>query len=75
MAFAAAGLSYLHAAAAASKAYVIAEITVTDADAYKRYAVLVPPIAAKFGGKFPRILTPTIPLAILKRFHECAHSS
>jgi uncharacterized protein (DUF1330 family) len=52
VAFAAAGVSYLHAAAAASKAYVIAEITVTDADAYKRYAALVPPIAAKFGGKF-----------------------
>jgi uncharacterized protein (DUF1330 family) len=52
VAFATAGLSYLHAAAVASKAYVIAEITVTDAEAYKRYAVLVPPIATKFGGKF-----------------------
>jgi uncharacterized protein (DUF1330 family) len=52
VAFTAAGLSYLHAAAVASKAYVIAEITVTDADAYKRYAALVPPIAAKYAGKF-----------------------
>ena len=52
VALAAAGLSYLQAAAVASRAYVIAEITVTDPEAYKRYAALVPPIAAKFGGKF-----------------------
>jgi hypothetical protein len=30
---------------------------------------------SKFGGKFPQILTQTFPLATLKRFHECAHSS
>ena len=48
----AAGLPYLHAAATASKGYVIAEITVTDPDAYKQYAATVAPIAAKFGGKY-----------------------
>src|ERR1700735_747742 len=52
MALAAAGLPYLHAAAVASKGYVIAEITVTDPNAYKQYAAAVPPIAAKFGGKY-----------------------
>src|SRR5580704_7547697 len=49
---AAAGLTLLHAAALAPKGYVIAEITVTDPDAYKQYAAAVPPIAAKFGGKY-----------------------
>jgi uncharacterized protein (DUF1330 family) len=39
-------------AAAQPKGYVIAEITVTDADAYKQYAATVPSIAAKFGGKY-----------------------
>ena len=52
VALAAAGLPYLHAAAMASKGYVIAEITVTDPDAYKQYAATVAPIAAKFGGKY-----------------------
>jgi uncharacterized protein (DUF1330 family) len=52
VALAAAGLPYLHAAAMASKGYVIAEITVTDPDAYKQYAAIVAPIAAKFGGKY-----------------------
>jgi uncharacterized protein (DUF1330 family) len=50
--FAAAGFTILHAAAAAPKGYVIAEITVTDPEAYKQYAASVPPIAAKFGGKY-----------------------
>ena len=34
------------------KGYVIAEITVTDPQAYKQYAATVPAIAAKFGGKY-----------------------
>ena len=49
---AAAGLTLLHAAAVSPKGYVIAEITVTDPEAYKQYAAAVPPIAAKFGGKY-----------------------
>jgi uncharacterized protein (DUF1330 family) len=50
--FAATGFHYLDAAAIASKGYVIAEITVTDPDAYKQYAATVAPIVAKFGGKY-----------------------
>jgi uncharacterized protein (DUF1330 family) len=49
---AAAGITLLRAAAVAPKGYVISEITVTDLDAYKQYAASVPPIVAKFGGKF-----------------------
>jgi uncharacterized protein (DUF1330 family) len=49
---AAAGFTLLRAAAGASKGYVISEITVTDPEAYKQYAATVPPIAAKFSGKF-----------------------
>ena len=49
---AAAGLTLLHAAAVSPKGYVIAEITVTDPEAYKQYAAAVAPIAAKFGGKY-----------------------
>jgi uncharacterized protein (DUF1330 family) len=49
---AAAVFSYLRAAAVAPKGYVIAEITVTDSEAYKQYAASVQPIAAKFGGKY-----------------------
>jgi len=49
---AATGFTILRAAAAASKGYVIAEITVTDPEAYKQYAATVQPIAAKFGGKY-----------------------
>jgi uncharacterized protein (DUF1330 family) len=45
------GISFLRAAAV-PKGYVISEITVTDPDAYKQYAANVPPIVAKFGGKF-----------------------
>ena len=37
---------------AAPKGYVIAELTVTDPEGYKRYAAAVPPIIAKFGGKY-----------------------
>lgn len=49
---AATGFTLLRAAAVAPKGYVVAEITVTDPDAYKEYAAIVPPIAAKFGGKY-----------------------
>jgi uncharacterized protein (DUF1330 family) len=48
---AATGIGFLRAAAV-PKGYVISEITVTDPDAYKQYAANVPPIVAKFGGKF-----------------------
>ena len=34
------------------KGYVIAEITVTDAEAYKQYAQAVAPIVSKFGGRY-----------------------
>ena len=50
--FAAAGFPYLYAAAVASKGYVVAEITVTDPEAYKQYAATVAPTVAKFGGKY-----------------------
>jgi uncharacterized protein (DUF1330 family) len=49
---AATGYTWLRAAALGPKGYVISEITVTDPDAYKQYAALVPPIAATFGAKF-----------------------
>jgi uncharacterized protein (DUF1330 family) len=38
--------------AATPKGYVVAEITVTDSETYKQYVAAVPPIAAKFGGKY-----------------------
>jgi uncharacterized protein (DUF1330 family) len=40
------------ATSAVLKGYVIAEITVTDPQAYKEYAATVPAIVAKFGGKY-----------------------
>jgi uncharacterized protein (DUF1330 family) len=46
------GTTYLRAATGAPKGYVLAEFTVTDPDAYKQYAAAVPPILAKFGGKY-----------------------
>jgi uncharacterized protein (DUF1330 family) len=36
----------------APKGYVIAEITVTDAEAYGRYVAAVGPLVAHFGGKY-----------------------
>jgi uncharacterized protein (DUF1330 family) len=39
-------------AAPAPKGYIVAEIAVTDADAYREYAALVPPIVAKYGGRY-----------------------
>lgn len=38
--------------AAAPKAYAIAEINVTDPDAYKQYLNAVTPVVARFGGKY-----------------------
>jgi len=52
MILAATGFTLLRAASVAPKGYVIAEITVTDPEAYKQYAAAVPPIAAKFSGRF-----------------------
>jgi uncharacterized protein (DUF1330 family) len=49
---AATAFTLLPAATVAPKGYVIAEITVTDAEAYKQYAAAVPAIAAKFSGKY-----------------------
>ena len=48
----AAGTSYLRAATGGPKGYVIAEINVTDPEAYKQYAAGIPPILAKLGGKY-----------------------
>jgi len=48
---AATGFTLLRAAGT-SKGYVISEITVTDPEAYKQYAATVPPIVAKYSGKF-----------------------
>jgi uncharacterized protein (DUF1330 family) len=42
----------LASSATPPKGYAIAEITVTDPEAYKQYAAAVPAIAAKFGGKY-----------------------
>jgi uncharacterized protein (DUF1330 family) len=49
---AASGFTFLRAATVAPKGYVVAEITVTDPEAYKQYAAAVPPILAKFSGRF-----------------------
>ena len=49
---AAAGVTLLRAATPAPKGYVIAEITVTDAEAYKQYAGAVGPVVAKFAGRY-----------------------
>jgi uncharacterized protein (DUF1330 family) len=49
---AATGFSFLRAATVAPKGYVIAEITVTDPEAYKQYAAAVAPVVAKLGGKY-----------------------
>lgn len=46
------GLTFLRAASIAPKGYVIAEITVTDPDAYKSYVAAVGPLVAHFGGKY-----------------------
>jgi uncharacterized protein (DUF1330 family) len=49
---AATGFSFLRAATVAPKGYVIAEITVTDPEAYKQYAAAVAPVVAKLGGRY-----------------------
>ena len=46
------GFSLLRAATVAPKGYVIAEITVTDPEAYKQYAAAVAPIVTKLGGRY-----------------------
>jgi uncharacterized protein (DUF1330 family) len=46
------GNSYLHAATEKTKGYLVAEISVTDPEVYKQYAAGVPPILAKYGGKY-----------------------
>jgi uncharacterized protein (DUF1330 family) len=50
--FITASVTLLQAATVAPKGYVIAEITVTDPDAYKQYAAAAGPVVSKFGGKF-----------------------
>jgi uncharacterized protein (DUF1330 family) len=35
-----------------AKGYIVAELAVADADAYREYAALVPPIVAKYGGRY-----------------------
>jgi uncharacterized protein (DUF1330 family) len=49
---AATGFGFLRAATVAPKGYVVAEITVTDPEAYKQYAAAVAPVVAKLGGKY-----------------------
>jgi len=44
--------THVRAAMLAPKGYVIAEITVTEPEAYKQYAATVPAIAEKFGGEY-----------------------
>ena len=36
----------------AAKGYIVAELAIADADAYREYAALVPPIVAKYGGRY-----------------------
>ncbi len=43
------GFTFLRPAAIAPKGYVIAEITVTDPEAYKSYVAAVGPLMAHFG--------------------------
>jgi uncharacterized protein (DUF1330 family) len=50
--FAATWFTFLRAATVSPKGYVVAEITVADPEAYKQYAATVPPIVAKFSGKY-----------------------
>jgi uncharacterized protein (DUF1330 family) len=46
------GFTFLRAATIEPKGYVIAEITVTDPEAYKSYVAAVGPLVAHFGGKY-----------------------
>ncbi len=52
----------VHAAMAVPKAYVIAEITVTDAEAYKGYIAAVSLVVARFGGQYRVRGGQTVPL-------------
>jgi len=47
-----AGFTLLRAAAIVPKGYVVAEITVTDPQAYKSYIAAVGPLVAHFGGRY-----------------------
>lgn len=38
--------------AGATKGYIVAELAVTDAAAYREYAALVPQIVARYGGRY-----------------------
>jgi uncharacterized protein (DUF1330 family) len=49
---AATGPTFLRAATMAPRGYVIAEITVTDPEAYKSYVAAVGPLVTHFGGKY-----------------------
>ena len=49
---AAAAVSALHAATATPKGYVIAEMTITDPELFKKYAAAAAPVIAQLGGKY-----------------------
>lgn len=42
----------VNASASTPKGYALAEITVTDPEAYKQYLAAVSPVVARFGGKY-----------------------
>jgi uncharacterized protein (DUF1330 family) len=44
--------TFVRAEMPAPKAYIIAEITVTDPEAYKAYVAAVSPVVARFGGQY-----------------------
>jgi uncharacterized protein (DUF1330 family) len=50
--FSGSAVTALRASTAASKGYVIAEITVTDSEAYQTYVAAVGPVVAHFSGKY-----------------------
>lgn len=52
----------VHAAKAVPTAYVIAEITITDPEAYKVYIAAVGPVVARFGGQYRVRGGRTVPL-------------
>lgn len=51
-ALAASAASSLHAEKPAPRAYAVAEITVTNPAAYKKYLAAVTPVVAQFGGRY-----------------------
>ena len=52
IALAVTAVTWLHAAPAAPKGYVIAEMTITDPEMFKRYAAAASPVIAQMGGKY-----------------------